>query len=58
LTARSPKTTGWLSGNLSWAYYSAKINPDIKRLRKLLDPFFTFELEVVNTEEYNEKQLQ
>jgi len=37
---------------------SVKINPDIKRLRKLLDPLFTFELEVVNTEEYNEKRLQ
>ena len=37
---------------------SAKINPDIRRLRKLLDPLFTFELEVVNTEEYKEKRLQ
>jgi len=37
---------------------SVKINPDIKRLRKLLDPLFTFELEVVNTEEYKEKRLQ
>ncbi len=37
---------------------SVKINPDIKWLRKLLDPLFTFELEVVNTEEYNEKRLQ
>ena len=37
---------------------SVKINPDIKRLRKLLDPLFTFELEVVNTEEHNEKRLQ
>ena len=37
---------------------SVKINPDIKWLRKLLDPLFTFELEVVNTEEYKEKRLQ
>ena len=37
---------------------SVKINPDIRRLRKLLDPLFTFELEVVNTEEYSEKRLQ
>ena len=37
---------------------SVQINPEIKRLRKLLDPLFTFELEVVSTEEYNEKQLQ
>ena len=37
---------------------SAKINPDIRRLRKLLDPLFAFKLEVVSAEEYNEKRLQ
>lgn len=28
---------------------SAKINPDIKRLKKLLDPLFSFKLEVMET---------
>jgi hypothetical protein len=37
---------------------SVKINPDIRRLRKLLDPLFAFKLEVVSAEESNEKRLQ
>jgi len=37
---------------------SVKINPDIRRLRKLLDPLFAFKLDVVSAEEYNEKRLQ
>lgn len=29
---------------------SAKVIPDIRRLKKLLDPFFSFELEVIDSE--------
>jgi hypothetical protein len=29
----------------------AKLNPDIKRLRRLLDPFSDFKLEVVQTDQ-------
>ena len=35
---------------------SAKVNPDIKRLKKLLDPLFGFELEVMAPGLYSEKQ--
>lgn len=29
---------------------SAKINPDIRRLKKLLDPLLSFDLEVINSD--------
>ena len=35
---------------------SAKVNPDIKRLKRLLDPLFSFDLEVIDSDSYNEKQ--
>lgn len=35
---------------------SAKLNPDIKQLSRLLDPFFSFDLEVIDSDSFNEKQ--
>ena len=35
---------------------SAKVNPDIKQIKKLLDPLFSFELEVMASGLYSEKQ--
>ena len=35
---------------------SAKVNPDIRRLRKLLDPLFSFDLEVREYDLFSRKQ--
>ena len=35
---------------------SAKINPDIRRLKKLLDPLFSFDLEVIESDVFSRKQ--